>query len=331
MQKSEHWWLAKIATHPPRRTRLDTAGGRGPVTINSSSCQSKRGVASGTWSIATTWSIWQFSLESSLCSSLLPQLPRLPLQRRNISRKYCWNIARVITNWNTLEKSVDYIYFGRFWKEWILGGVWLTGHSTKASKSAVAATPWLAELSVTAALVDHAHRRVGQSECGSYEGYSGLLSPRHGRVAAVRATHGRHMIFDEVPSARDPERAAGLRHSMMAAYNPFLLQRQSDYSMSSILAAHPHYLPTMLPPHAVPGSILPKLQQTVARSPLTPADVLLHQGLARPLRSLEPPEAEVHDDPKVELESKELWEQFHGFGTEMVITKSGRWAILSEM
>ena len=30
------------------------------------------------------------------------------------------------------------------------------------------------------------------------------------------------------------------------------------------------------------------------------------------------------DDPKVTLEHKELWEQFHKYGTEMVITKTGR-------
>ena len=32
----------------------------------------------------------------------------------------------------------------------------------------------------------------------------------------------------------------------------------------------------------------------------------------------------VTDDPKVTLECKELWTKFHGLGTEMVITKSGR-------
>ena len=32
----------------------------------------------------------------------------------------------------------------------------------------------------------------------------------------------------------------------------------------------------------------------------------------------------VTDDPKVTLEAKELWMQFHMLGTEMVITKSGR-------
>jgi T-box protein 3 len=36
------------------------------------------------------------------------------------------------------------------------------------------------------------------------------------------------------------------------------------------------------------------------------------------------PEEEVEDDPKVHLEAKELWDQFHKRGTEMVITKSGR-------
>ena len=32
----------------------------------------------------------------------------------------------------------------------------------------------------------------------------------------------------------------------------------------------------------------------------------------------------VTDDPKVTLEAKDLWTQFHTYGTEMVITKSGR-------
>ncbi len=40
---------------------------------------------------------------------------------------------------------------------------------------------------------------------------------------------------------------------------------------------------------------------------------------------LPPPEDDnVQDDPKVTLEHKELWEKFHKYGTEMVITKSGR-------
>ena len=35
-------------------------------------------------------------------------------------------------------------------------------------------------------------------------------------------------------------------------------------------------------------------------------------------------EDNVKDDPKVNLEAKELWEQFASYGTEMVITKTGR-------
>ncbi|CAI5444115.1 unnamed protein product [Caenorhabditis angaria] len=38
-----------------------------------------------------------------------------------------------------------------------------------------------------------------------------------------------------------------------------------------------------------------------------------------------PPEDDgIVDDPKVELDDKELWQEFSGCGTEMVITKSGR-------
>ena len=35
-------------------------------------------------------------------------------------------------------------------------------------------------------------------------------------------------------------------------------------------------------------------------------------------------ELETKDDPKVTLEAKELWERFNRYGTEMVITKTGR-------
>ena len=108
------------------------------------------------------------------------------------------------------------------------------------------------------------------------------------------------------------------------AFNPFLLHRPADYSVSSLLAAqHPHYVPGLLPHHpGLTASILPKLQQTV-RSPFM-GDVLLPPQPMRPVRSLEPPDDQVQDDPKVELDCKDLWEQFHNFGTEMVITKSGR-------
>lgn len=54
----------------------------------------------------------------------------------------------------------------------------------------------------------------------------------------------------------------------------------------------------------------------------------LFPGIPRPFRPpVLPDEAEladIKDDPKVELESRDLWERFHSLGTEMVITKSGR-------
>ena len=43
-----------------------------------------------------------------------------------------------------------------------------------------------------------------------------------------------------------------------------------------------------------------------------------------PVRPPPPEDDNVQDDPKVTLEHKELWEQFHKYGTEMVITKTGR-------
>lgn len=100
----------------------------------------------------------------------------------------------------------------------------------------------------------------------------------------------------------------------------------ADYSsMNSLLAAQANYLPGIagFQHPGLASSLLPKLQQSMGRSHLTPADLLGYQHL-RPIRSLEPPEAEVQDDPKVELEGRELWEKFSNLGTEMVITKSGR-------
>ncbi len=118
------------------------------------------------------------------------------------------------------------------------------------------------------------------------------------------------------------------------AFTPFFLQRPTDYSVSSLLAASQHagahpYLPG-LGPHGLHPAILPKLQQTLAgRLPSLPtADLFLPPGLPRSLRGpgvpYTPEDDGVKDDPKVELEGKELWEQFHSRETEMVITKSGR-------
>ncbi|GFY59026.1 t-box transcription factor TBX2 [Trichonephila inaurata madagascariensis] len=103
------------------------------------------------------------------------------------------------------------------------------------------------------------------------------------------------------------------------AYHPFLLPpRPSDFSVNSILTPPPHhYLPAAAFHSLPPPPLFPK-------PPLTPEDVL-PPHLRPSIRGLEPPEDDgVKDDPKVTLESKDLWDQFHALGTEMVITKSGR-------
>lgn len=80
-----------------------------------------------------------------------------------------------------------------------------------------------------------------------------------------------------------------------------------------------------------PSSILSKLQQTVAgRTPIeTSRDIILPSGARAPgclrLGQYEcSSDSTARDCPKVELEYKELWNQFDSLGTEMVITKSGR-------
>ncbi|CAH1800468.1 unnamed protein product [Owenia fusiformis] len=134
------------------------------------------------------------------------------------------------------------------------------------------------------------------------------------------------MIYDQTGRSEPTEYERTAAATM--AFSPFLMRPSTDYSMSAILGQvsqvgqNPYQVPGM--PHGIHPSILPKLQQTVARTPLTPADIIAHQHMARGYpRPLEP-EPDVQDDPKVELDNKELWEQFHKHSTEMVITKSGR-------
>ena len=108
------------------------------------------------------------------------------------------------------------------------------------------------------------------------------------------------------------------------AYHPFLLQRQNEVNMSSLLAQQ-NYLPGLGLPSPYPFG-LPKFPGSLMHPYTTAEDVLSFQGSAsgRSMRNAPMEDDGVTDDPKVTLESKELWEQFHELGTEMVITKSGR-------
>ncbi|XP_074868895.1 T-box transcription factor TBX3 [Carettochelys insculpta] len=117
------------------------------------------------------------------------------------------------------------------------------------------------------------------------------------------------------------------------AYHPFLPHRAPDFAVSAVLGHQPPFFPALaLPPNgaaalSLPGALAKPIMDQLVGAAETglPFSSLGHQAAAhlRPLKSLEP-EEEVEDDPKVHLEAKELWEQFHKRGTEMVITKSGR-------
>ncbi|XP_006640960.1 T-box transcription factor TBX2b isoform X1 [Lepisosteus oculatus] len=110
------------------------------------------------------------------------------------------------------------------------------------------------------------------------------------------------------------------------AYHPFHAPRPADFPMSAFLAAaQPSFFPALtLPPGALGKPIPDPTLAGAAEAALHPALGHHHQAAhLRSLKSLEP-EEEVEDDPKVTLEAKELWDQFHKLGTEMVITKSGR-------
>ncbi|KAL8577150.1 hypothetical protein ACOMHN_052452 [Nucella lapillus] len=107
------------------------------------------------------------------------------------------------------------------------------------------------------------------------------------------------------------------------AFTPFLFPRAADCSPLLTPSA---FMPSLaLHPGAFASSMLPKLHpgSALGRGPLTAGD-FLHGAHPDPFRRALEPEPDVQDDPKVELEGKELWQQFHRLGTEMVITKSGR-------
>ncbi|XP_034088696.1 T-box transcription factor TBX2b isoform X1 [Gymnodraco acuticeps] len=109
------------------------------------------------------------------------------------------------------------------------------------------------------------------------------------------------------------------------AYHPFHAHRPTDFPMSAFLAAaQPSFFPALsLPPGILTKPMTDHGLSGAAEAALHPA--LSHHQAAhlRSMKSLEP-EEEVDDDPKVTLEAKDLWDQFHKVGTEMVITKSGR-------
>ncbi|XP_059091259.1 optomotor-blind protein-like isoform X1 [Tigriopus californicus] len=116
--------------------------------------------------------------------------------------------------------------------------------------------------------------------------------------------------------------------------SPGSQSKSSDFSVNSLLTPPPAGYP--LP--GLPGLNRSSMSLSSAFSPAagglfpkfpgfgSPHPGFFGAGMGDPMASSMSPMEEdgVQDDPKVTLESKELWMQFHQLGTEMVITKSGR-------
>ncbi|XP_075746083.1 uncharacterized protein LOC142803827 isoform X1 [Rhipicephalus microplus] len=136
-----------------------------------------------------------------------------------------------------------------------------------------------------------------------------------------------------------------LQSGQCMAFTPFLLpgatasssppaRSSSDFSMHSILSQQPSYLhlglppvfapaPPQLFPGAGPKLVGPPVPPLGAQAQLTPEELLAARHLRAP-PGFEPEDDGVQDDPKVNLEGKDLWQRFCELGTEMIITKSGR-------
>ena len=100
------------------------------------------------------------------------------------------------------------------------------------------------------------------------------------------------------------------------AFPPFLSRPDPAISLSSLMnpgAAIFGPTNSFSTPYSAAGGGYPRLPPGLAGFP------------GFPPRMPPPEDDNVQDDPKVTLEYKELWEKFHKYGTEMVITKSGRY------
>jgi hypothetical protein len=142
--------------------------------------------------------------------------------------------------------------------------------------------------------------------------------------------------------------------------SPTLSTRQpsSDFSVNSILTPSPPPMTQQPQQRASPAALPATLPPTAAGAPALAAAAALFPGIYGqwaaavspmmqhlpsqffpklpgigvgpvddPRAPRVPDDDGVTDDPKVTLEAKDLWTKFHGLGTEMVITKSGRYVL----
>ncbi|KAM9846577.1 T-box transcription factor TBX2b-like [Aulostomus maculatus] len=109
------------------------------------------------------------------------------------------------------------------------------------------------------------------------------------------------------------------------AYYPFQAHQPGAMPLSAFLAAaQPSFVPVGTFPDIAPLPE-PESGQNASDMGLRATLTRQHQPVQPcSLKSLQPAEEGLEDDPKVTLESRNLWNEFHKMGTEMVITKSGR-------
>ncbi|XP_034406538.1 T-box transcription factor TBX2b-like [Cyclopterus lumpus] len=108
------------------------------------------------------------------------------------------------------------------------------------------------------------------------------------------------------------------------AYHTSQTHQPGALPLSAFLAAaQPSFFPALAFPD-VGSPSRPLSEQAASDAELRAALGRPHQPVhPRSFKSLQTEEG-LDDDPKVTLDSKKLWNEFHKMGTEMVITKSGR-------
>uniref|UniRef100_A0A3P8ZIW3 T-box domain-containing protein n=1 Tax=Esox lucius TaxID=8010 RepID=A0A3P8ZIW3_ESOLU len=123
-----------------------------------------------------------------------------------------------------------------------------------------------------------------------------------------------------------------IQNGSLMAFHPFLPNTASVFSFDTMMSHQPSFYPAT-GVTSQQSLTLPVAQRQPTLDPSNTETILcissLEQHAANPSATLRPPktlknEDVIEDDPKVHLEAKDLWKQFHKFGTEMVITKSGR-------
>lgn len=118
---------------------------------------------------------------------------------------------------------------------------------------------------------------------------------------------------------RDPVQTA-----VVMTYHPFQSNRPGVLPTTAFLTTpQPSFL-SAVPFPEVASVSEPVSEQGAFDARLHPAPGRQNQPVQQLASKKPQPDEETEDEPKVTLESKKLWNEFHKMGTEMVITKSGR-------